>query len=129
VDVMEYGVRRKARQGRQRRGICVDYNRVQRVPSDNRSESGRNDDEGMLGQMAVESVGREACLERCWIVTLRRGVLVIHKDSTRTGHAEKDVGDSKRRGDGYNSVYSQDSRVVGESRSISNSRMQSEARH
>ena len=35
------------------------------VRSDNRSESDRCEDEGMLGQMAVESVGREAWLQRC----------------------------------------------------------------
>jgi hypothetical protein len=83
---MEYGVRQKARRRgrRRRRGICVDDNRVQEVRGDNRSESGRNNDEGMLGQMAVESVGREACLERCWIVTLRRGVLVMDKDKDWT---------------------------------------------
>jgi hypothetical protein len=62
-----------------RRKIYDDSNREQELRSDNRSESDRNDDEGMLGQMAVESVGREACLGRCRVVTPRNGVLVIDK--------------------------------------------------
>jgi hypothetical protein len=76
---------------------------------DNRSESGRDVDEGTLDQMAVESVDREAYLEGCSVVTLRTGVHVMDKEWTR----RKDTRSSKRRGDWYNREYSQDSRVVG----------------
>jgi hypothetical protein len=66
-----------------RRGVDVDKNRVQGGTMDNRSESGRDVDEGTLDQMAVESVDREACLEGCSVVTLQTGVHVMDKEWAR----------------------------------------------
>lgn len=39
-----------------------------------------------MGQMAVESVGSEACLERCRVVTSQTG----RSESTRSGQAGKE---------------------------------------
>ena len=75
--------------GQGRRGVdnkctsTADDEKLREDEGDDRSEQGKDDGGGRMGQMAVESVGSEACIERCWIVTPQNGVLVIDKGWTR----------------------------------------------
>lgn len=62
-----------------------------------------------MGQMVVESVGSEACIERCWFVTPQNGVLVIDKGWTREKECRRQQAVRRR----LSSVYPQDAREFG----------------